>query len=319
MKKIYIVCPTSCATGGTELLHQLCYKLNKLNIKAYMFYVGEIVNSPVEKKFSEYMNPIALTIEDDKNNMLIVPETMVMFLYKNMYKYKNVKKSIWWLSVDFYFEKLCPENKFKYKVKETLFDLFKNSWFHFAQSEYAIEYLVKRKVNQDSIFYLSDYLNSTYIIDASKENTQVRQNTILYNPKKGFEFTNLLMTSAPELEWVPLQNLTNTEMKNILKNSKVYIDFGNHPGKDRIPREAAISGCCVITSLRGSAKNNKDVPIPQEYKIEDIESNIPLIIDKIKQCLFNYDIVIEEFESYKTMIYAEEIKFEQDVIKCFKG
>lgn len=58
---------------------------------------------------------------------------------------------------------------------------------------------------------------------------------------------------AQDLRWVPLIGMTTEEMRSCMSKSKVYIDFGNHPGKDRIPREAAISGCIVITGKRGAA------------------------------------------------------------------
>ena len=48
--------------------------------------------------------------------------------------------------------------------------------------------------------------------------------------------------------------MTPEQVVDLMSESKVYIDFGNHPGKDRIPREAVINGCCVITGVRGSAR-----------------------------------------------------------------
>jgi len=54
----------------------------------------------------------------------------------------------------------------------------------------------------------------------------------------------------------------------------MYIDFGTHPGKDRIPREAALRNCIVLTNRNGAADNNVDVPIPNEYKIHSVLSNL---------------------------------------------
>jgi hypothetical protein len=102
-----------------------------------------------------------------------------------------------------------------------------------------------------------------------------------------------------------------------LQKAKVYIDFGNHPGKDRIPREAAILGCCVITGKRGSAAFFEDVPIPDEYKFEDKEKNIPKIIDKIKDCLENYEKRYEDFDYYREVIKNEPQKFIEDLRKIF--
>ena len=33
------------------------------------------------------------------------------------------------------------------------------------------------------------------------------------------------------------------------------------PWKDKMPREAVLFNNCIITNLKGSAKNNQDIPI----------------------------------------------------------
>ena len=99
--------------------------------------------------------------------------------------------------------------------------------------------------------------------------------------------------------------------------SKVYIDFGNHPGKDRIPREAAISGCCIITGKRGSAKYKDDVYIEDEFKFNDSEENIDSIISKINYLIENYENETKKFDLYRDRISKEEIVFEKDIDKIF--
>ena len=77
--------------------------------------------------------------------------------------------------------------------------------------------------------------------------------------------------------------MTRNEIIRLLQRVKIYIDFGNHSGKDRIPRETAILKCCVMTGLRGSAKYKEDVNIPFDYKFEDKNENISKVIGKIKK------------------------------------
>ena len=95
--------------------------------------------------------------------------------------------------------------------------------------------------------------------------------------------------------------LTPVQMRDVLETSKVYIDFGHHPGKDRIPREAAVSGCCVLTGLRGSARFYQDVPIPEAYKYEDVIGSIPDIVRQIKSCITDYERHYADFEEYRQM------------------
>lgn len=66
--------------------------------------------------------------------------------------------------------------------------------------------------------------------------------------------------------------MTTQQIIKILDESMVYIDFGNHPGKDRIPREAALRNCIVMTNKSGSAANDIDIPIPAEYKFSEFNT-----------------------------------------------
>ena len=106
------------------------------------------------------------------------------------------------------------------------------------------------------------------------------------------------------------------EVISLLKKTKVYIDFGNHPGKDRIPREAAILGCCVITNRKGSANYQKDIPIYQRYKVSE-NTDIPEIVDIIKDCLKNYKLRYKNFDNYRKVIKKEYKKFIKDADKIF--
>ena len=111
--------------------------------------------------------------------------------------------------------------------------------------------------------------------------------------------------------------MTRDEVVGLLRKAKVYIDFGEHPGKDRIPREAAISGCCVITGKKGSAAFSEDVAIPEKYKFQDVPSKIPDISGAVRKCLENYDEETRNFESYRDRIRAEESRFDSDLSSIF--
>lgn len=313
-KKIYIACPANVATGGPELLHQLCHKLRKKGYISYMYYYGRKSANPVHERYEKYKTQFVDYIEDNKNNIIIVPEVNINLLKK----FKNIKKSIWWLSVDNYFiSKNSKRNKIKTIFGLLNFDYREKDIIHLSQSQYAIEFLKDSGIKEKNIYYLSDYLNSIFI-EESKNNTKFeKKNNVLYNPKKGYEFTKKIIDRSKDLNWVPLENLKPEEMSNLMMESKVYIDFGNHPGKDRIPREAAISGCCIITGKRGSAKYKDDVYIEDEFKFNDSEENIDSIISKINYLIENYENETKKFDLYRDRISKEEIVFEKDIDKIF--
>lgn len=323
---IYILCLPKIKTGGTELLHQLVYELNIQGKNAIITY-SEKKSDPMPLEFEKYGEKYIFYdhIENNENNVLIIPEVMI---YK-IGEFTNIRKVIWWLSVDNfinrngYFEQARNEGCIKAfyhllkkqikpyidvrKIQKTIVE----NW---VQSYYAEDFLRKKEVQK--IEYLSDYLNEVYLSDKNKN--IIKKNIVLYNPKKGYEFTKKLIQNSPEYNWVAIENMTTEQVRELLLTSKVYVDFGNHPGKDRFPREAAISGCCIITGKRGSAKFKEDIPIPEKYKFEDIKKNIPLILKQIDICLKNYNNQINDFLIYREYILTEKSKFIEDINKNIK-
>jgi hypothetical protein len=346
--KIYIACPANSATGGPELLHQLAYHLrNDLQIHAFMYYYdfrpGKF-ESPVHSEYRVYELPYVLEIpknDDNSKNILIVPE--VHKALKLLLNFINIRKGIWFLSVDnYYISKLTKRNYFIQrainKISERIFKkrlldfditsqevlskliqkydyrtdpLLKLANFYMTNTYRGLRWFSELK----PLYYLSEYLNKSFL--EAQTDISKKEDIVVYNPKKGFSFTKKIISSAKDIKFIPLINMTRDELIKTLQRAKVYIDFGNHPGKDRIPREAAILGCCVITGKRGSAAFFEDVPIPDEYKFEDKEESIPKIIEKIKDCFKNFEERYKDFEYYRKVIRNEPQKFIEDLKRIF--
>lgn len=126
-----------------------------------------------------------------------------------------------------------------------------------------------------------------------------------------------VMQANPDISWFPIQNMTPKDVGNLLRLVKVYIDLGGHPGKDRIPREAAISGCCIITNKKGSANYPEDVPIPEQYKFDNPQNSANEIGDLIRNIFENYAEHRRNYEEYCDMISQEEKLFEEDIKHIF--
>jgi hypothetical protein len=315
--KVYVLCPSNFATGGTELAHQLVHKLRAMDINSIVYYFDyvDLSTSPVNERFKKYDTPYTNAIDDVNSNILITPEIYTQYLYG----FKQIRKGIWWLSVDGYFPKGL-RRRLKQKIGITkVFKVRKHltksdqTIQHFVQSEYARNFLTLHNISSE---YLSDYLNPEYI-NKSASSTLNRENIVLYNPKKGLEFTKKLIDCAPEINWKPLINMSPAMIADALSTSKIYIDFGNHPGKDRFPREAAIMGCCVVTGLRGSANNEIDIPIPSKYKFDEKRTSAKTIVEFIKELFQTYETRISDFANYRSVILNEEKEFEKSLQKIF--
>lgn len=186
-----------------------------------------------------------------------------------------------------------------------------NKIIHLYQSFYAKRFLEKMGVKNSED--LSDYLGSNFLEEIVDYKSLDRINRVLYNPKKGIDFTNKIISHGDNLRFVPLINMSQEQIIELCRTSKIYIDFGNHPGKDRFPREATYLGCVVITGRKGSAKYSQDVMIPADYKFNDDIKLIPDIIEKINYVYDNYDKVINSFDDYRSKILNEENEFEKNV------
>lgn len=328
---IYVLCPSYNKTGGTELAHQLVYAINQNHIDAKIAYYENYANGggglnpmKINDAFLGYVDSFVTLdkIVDSPDNILIAPEVCTEYLKS----YKAIQKCIWWMSVDNYLKWHNVKVTYQYNglwtvikgiiKRKVRFGLpsFDPNITHFYQSEYAKKFL--EKCGAAKSYRLSDYLNKEYLdVNPGLE----RKDVVLYNPRKGYAFTKKLIDSAPEIMWRPLQNMTTEQVKDTLLCSKVYIDFGNHPGKDRFPREAAMCGCCVITGKRGSAKFFEDVPIADEFKFEENNESLERIIGKIKNCLADYSNQSKKFDGYREFIKGEYDIFQEDVKKIFVG
>lgn len=324
--KIYIPAPLGMRSGGPTLLYQLASAIIKNSTGGggaepqILHYDLGWKNSP-DDAYSEYHIKIAQDLQDTPENIMIIPEASTEFLYLC----KNVQKIIWWMSVDNYAKSLAlaylqtyTNKLFVSKPIIKKFNFTDNEEIsHLVQSRYALDFLRLNNVPEERIQYLSDYLEPVFLQKAKNTDIAKKEPIVAYNPKKGLEFTQKIMAFAPNIKFIPIENMTAAEVEELLSRAMVYIDFGEHPGKDRIPREAAISGAAVITGKRGSAANDEDVPISAEFKFNDDEAEIPNIVKKIEEIFEDFSTYHAKFEKYREIILNEPEKFNNDVINVF--
>lgn len=287
--KIYIACLKNLVTGGIELLHQLCHELNEYKgIEAYIWY-EDSKDAVIPDVYRKYENKVAINGNPSKDAILIFPE---VWAYKlNLPKYKDNQKCIYFESVNYYVENI-PKSQYLVFPENTIF---------MVQSFYAMNFLRENKIH-DSIF-ITDYINDEFM-NADPDKPKKRQ--ILYNPAKGLDWTKKVIEKMPNETFIPIRDMKPNQVRELMEESMVYIDFGHHPGKDRIPREAALCGCCVITSTDGSANFFSDVPIGLDYKIS--KSNywfVRTATEQITKCLDNYDKYKADFDDYRLDIKRE--------------
>lgn len=334
--KIFVHCPAGVVTGGAELLHQIVHILRGEKLQAFIVYYGTKEHL-LPTEYACYNVDIADAVVDSEKNIEIIYEGVFNFIRNHC----NTQKILWWLSVDHFFMCAAPylalQDLFRWDVKmgikavlrRSFNSIFKNgkggfrntisinelrhlNAMHGYQSEYAQNFLQNRGFGE--LVALKDFINTDHIHSFSVAD---RKDIILYNPKKGMSFTRKLIDMAPDLQWIAVQNMTRSQLVELMRESKLYLDFGYHPGKDRLPRECAMNGCCIITGKRGSAGFFEDVAIADKYKFDEKSSSEKEIIERVRDTLEHYDAAINDFAYYRGVILREKKEFEEQVKNLF--
>ena len=264
-----------------------------------MVYLPLDIKNPIHKNYLHFKLEFSNFIEDTPDNILIVPEHYGFLKYS--LKYKNIRKIIWWLSLDNYFGfKFREENsKLIRSIKKIPYNLISKinnlinfrfgiyTYHDYLKTIYSFKKIEKEKeVKQASFhlmqsFYVFDYfkqfknkhlLNDYQNIRFSKNKKKDKKNIICYSHKSN-SFMDLLKKKI-NANFIILKGYNKNQISKIFKKTKIYMDFGYHPGKDKMPREAVLFDNCIITNLKGSANNSQDIPIKRKYKFKECLENV---------------------------------------------
>lgn len=142
----------------------------------------------------------------------------------------------------------------------------------------------------------------------SKDCEYIKEDIILYNSAKCYKIIKKLIKYDKKHRYIPLSEMSQNELINMYKKAKIYIDFGPFPGAERMPKEAVLFDCCIITGKRGVSNYYGDVPILDKYKFNNYKeyNKISLLIDYIFKI---YELVITDFELYKKTVINLENSF----------
>jgi hypothetical protein len=268
-------------------IYQLCHKLNNLNIDAYIIHHP---NSDI-LSYQELNVKLANEIEDSKDNYIVYPEIYSNLLFN---EYGTKCNQIYWLLGTIY------------ATKDASF--YQKDIITACQSNHCYEFAKNKKATKAAM--LTDYIDPVFFekIDVPKEDI------VVYNPAK---ISNAVKAVMDE-RFVPIQNMSAEEVRNLMARAKIYLDLGEMLGKDRAPREAALSNCVVITNRLGPFGDDIDTNLPGEYKIMNYQ-DAEYVKNFINHCVDNYDECLKQQDCYRDDIRKQEKQFEQEIIKLFGG
>lgn len=296
--RVFVVCPGGLVTGGPELLHQLVHALREEGRDASIAYHPFRPGWKTPEPYLRYRCPVVENVPDQDDCAIVVPEVQTRLLRS----FLRARHVVWWLSVDYYSGTPGSIDGWRTLLRRLFVRDIPSptATAHLFQSAYARDY-VRRRLGCAG-FMLSDYIPDDFFQPGMARS---RRDAVAFNPKKGLAFTRRFMRAHPDIECVPLRGLTRTGMRETLDACKAYIDFGAHPGKDRIPREAALRGAVVFVGRRGSAVNAEDVPIDPFFKVESGRPGVAELGRRLRQVFADHDRHSRSQNAYRSVIAAE--------------
>lgn len=244
---IYILALHGVVTGGPEATHQLSDALIEQGFDARLVYFKwQDLKDGLPREFPAYTGfapeyagykaKLARALPDEEGAVIVVPESachLVPFWTK-------AKVLVWWLSVDNAFLALGHVN---------LNYLRRPNVYHASQSRYAEAFTQALQLR--SLGMLSDYT-----VDMTEYATPLpmeqRPKLVAMNARADKVIADLnaigeeLAARDPEIRCVAVAGMSRADLAALFATARVYVDLGNFPGKDRMPREAASMGCASI-------------------------------------------------------------------------
>jgi hypothetical protein len=325
-KRVFVYYPRGLRTGGPEALHQLVSTLRSLGTDAYLTPMAGSQSNTRAPEYRHYDAPEASEIIDADDVAIVVPEVYL----QGLRGLKRAQRLCWWLSIDnspaFYWQRSRDRGRLRQayrrlrasRIVREIREMERSGLQHMVQSHYAWAFLNSHLRIVSSL--VSDYT----VVDLASNSTSVTSSkdervVISYQPAKGGELVSQLLDNRDlDVAWLPIVNMTPVEVASALRRSSIYLDLGSQPGKDRVPREAAIRGALTLVARRGSGAYAADVPIPLDHKISvggDIAANALEVIAEVVPRI-GLEVLRQDF--YREVIRAERDTFIRQVKMLFQ-
>ena len=269
MRKIVILIPFGVQTGGPEALHQLSDSLLAQGHDATVWYVlpgdeasiedlhqrnalGEHTVLQLQRRentiegYANYRTVAAESIKLNADTSLVFPE-----IYGHWARYFGACRNvIWWLSIDSAFNSMGSKhaNLNRFRSERVL---------HAYQSGYARGVL--QALGFPRLLPLSDYTPEGQAAPAVAK-TDIAMNA---NAKVIFDVQAIAARLSEQCgtQVHMIRGMTRLQVYDALSRSKLFIDFGSFPGKDRLAREALTRDCCIFALDVGAAR---EYGLPEE-------------------------------------------------------
>jgi hypothetical protein len=305
--KFVIFSPTI-QTGGPFALMQLFDAIKSLDCQCEIVF-SDIAKVQVNEEgaFVEYTGEIPSELGGIKpiqcntfsrDDILIFPEVSIQ-LATQLANVRFKNRVIWWLSWD--------------NANLSSLNWFDNSRslsssVHIFQSHYARS--MAKQYGYDGPI-VSDY--TIYEYESYPPKT-LKNNDICFLGRKAIGSEDLIAEISKEFSVIKIEGMTQNEVTEVLARTRFFLDFGAHPGKDRIPREAIIYDCIPVVRRVGAGAYFEDVPLPDFLRPTTDELLAPeVLFNLIKVTRDEHLGFVQLLNHYKLRTLNEKATFMEEV------
>ena len=179
---------------------------------------------------------------------------------------------------------------------------------NFGTQSYYGQAFVRRHLGREA-FMLSDYPRAMPSIGDVKR----KPNLVTYNGAKGQWKIDDLRSRLPDVEFRPIQGMSREEVYQALAQSTLYIEIGHLPGRDRLPREAALLGTPTVLLARGAGFCWEDFPLGVDYRIPYTVDWADRMAPVIRESLADQKHVLAEQEEFRNWVQGEKERYDQAI------
>lgn len=311
--RVVLLCP-HVVTGGPEAIHQLSDAILGFGGEVLVAYYGNqvglsventVINcafsgNPTPQPYRDYRAMVAARIPLTERSLVLYPESVLGWASAS----RPFNVGIWWVSVD---NAIVKAPQLAYESHRNAF-LSRTDLIHYFQSEYAHDFLNKGGARR--VYPLADYINQRFL---NTQKSSARDQAITYFPRKGGALASVFFDSHPDLIRLPIENMPADAVQDTLRKSQIYIDFGHHPGKDRVPREAALSGNIVFLHERGAAAFHLDHPLDRFFLFTSADVSNGSLYERVKKVTEEPDRFFAAQSLYHSRLVIEREEFHTQV------
>ena len=179
---------------------------------------------------------------------------------------------------------------------------------NFGTQSFYGQSFVRRHLNREA-FIITDYPRPMpSVADVNRQ-----PHVVAYNGAKGQWKIRELQALLPGVEFRPIQGMSFDEVCRTLAASALYIEIGHLPGRDRLPREAALLGTPTVMLARGAGFCWGDFPIGIDYRIPYTVDWAQRMAPVIQSALDDPETIRQTQEPFRAWVEGEKSRYDQAV------